>query len=127
MHFLGCLPLHCLEQLRIHGELEHCRRLRVSRELRVPDLVAPRTEVARLRHAPQKVRVAETTPFEEHGLVDHVRALAHRRDRGLASAHEPLRPRQRLVTRNLDDAQAVSSQFREKALLVLESTVRYPV
>jgi len=80
-----------------------------------------------LVHAPQEVRVAKTTPFEEHGLIDDVRAAAHPLDGGLASTHELFFPRQRLVTWDRDDGQAVSVQLREETLLVLDPPLFYPV
>ena len=58
--------------LRVPGELEHRRRLRAARELRVVRLVAPRAEVGRLVDADDEVGAPAPAVARERRLVDDV-------------------------------------------------------
>ena len=79
-------PLDRRQLLDVRADLEDGAGLHVAGELGVGDLVVPGAEGARrlarrVVHAEQEVGVAAPGPVEERGLVDDVRAGAHRRDR----------------------------------------------
>ena len=77
VHQLRAQALENGELLRVQAQLQHRRALGVPRELRVPDLVAPRPELARRLDAAQEVGEAKPPPVEERGLVDDRRPGAH--------------------------------------------------
>ncbi len=95
VHPLRLAPLDARDLLGVEAELEDVRRLRVPRELRVGDLVAPRAEVGRRVDALEEVREPAPAAVEQDGLVDDVDAGAHRvfRSRG-RRARDPT-PRRR--------------------------------
>ena len=124
-------PLHRADHVRVQRELEHGRRLRVPRELRVPDFVRPRAEVApgvgwRV-DAAEEVCVPLPPSVEEHRLVDHVGAASHRVEGCLATPPQSLEdgPLAIGVLADLDHGEtaALVPQAGEEALLVLVSAL----
>ena len=87
VHQLRPQALESGELLRVQAQLQHGRALGVARQLRVPDLVAPRAQVARRLHAAQEVGEAQPPAVEERGLVDD------RRRRRAWPPRSPPRPR----------------------------------
>ena len=72
VHPLGHGALNARDLLGVEAELEHVGGLRVARELRVDDLVAP------VGLALDEVGEPAPVAVDEAGLVDHVGAGAHR-------------------------------------------------
>ena len=98
----------------------------MPRELRVPDLVGPRTEVARHLDPSEEVRVPLPAAVYEDGLVDHVRAGAHRLQRCGRAALKPFSVREVVdVVEDVDDAEpvAIFAEVFEEPLLVLDAAL----
>ena len=93
-------------------------------QLRVPDLVAPRAEVAGPLHSTQEVRVAKPPAIEEHGLVDDVGAGTHGVQRGVSLTRDSFGVRVSLLRCDLGDRDAFSGQLFEEASFVLKSALR---
>jgi hypothetical protein len=109
-----------LELLHVRAHLEDRGRLGVARQLRIGDLVRPRTEVARRVDPEQEVGEAEPRPVEERCLVDDVRAVEHCPFRGGCLGPQPVAARHGLVVQSLDLDNRVPGRLEigEVALLV---------
>ena len=121
VHLLRLYSLQVRHHVGVEAQLQDRRRLRVTGELRVPDLVAPVAKVAGPRHAPQEVGVAEPVAVEEHRLEDDFSAPPHRREGLVAPAGAALLVWQVLVPTDLDDGEPLVSQRLQELLLVLDA------
>ena len=107
VHPLGHRALDPRDLLGVEAELQHVGGLRVARELRVDDLVAP------VRLPLDEVGEPAPAAVDEAGLVDHVGAGAHRLlGRAGGGIEIP-------VVRDRDDVAPVGEQRREVGGLVL--------
>ena len=119
-HHVEALRRHALqvrEQVCVGRELQDGAAARLTRQLGVVRLVAPRAESAGSIDADQHVGATEPARHRQRRLVDGVRAGRHRRARG-----RHLR-RQRSLLRDLHHVATVGAQRVEIALLVLESAI----
>ena len=108
--------LHPRQQLGIRRELQDGATARLSRELRVVRLVAPRAEGTRTLHAHEHVRVTTPAVAAKRCLVDHVHPARHRRARPLVRLLE----RQ---VRQIRHLQRAAPEPPQVAPLVLEPAI----